>query len=501
MSSSALTESQVATLEEMGIGFVAEGLNAGLGAETGLNVAFVLFSGYLVFVMQLGFAALTAGSVRAKNTKNVLVKNLLDAVVGALFYYLFGYAWAYGAEANGFIGYRNFALAHVPAEASFESWFFQWAFAATAATIVSGAVAERTSFYAYLGYAAFLVGWVYPVVSHWIWDPRGWLSAFKPSDWLFGSGAIDFAGSGVVHMVGGFSGLCGAWVVGPRIGRFDADGKPRPMPGHSAALCTIGTFVLWFGWYGFNPGSALAISPPPLDIVVPRVAVNTTLAAAASGFTTMVIVKLRDDTIDLISILNGVLAGLVAITAPCSVVEPYAAIVIGIVAAPCYIGAAMLELALGVDDPLEAWAIHGACGALGVFSVGLLARQALRFEAGYPDGATAGGLFYGEGIALLGAQVIEILVIIGWVCFFMLPFFLALNRLGLLRVPREEELAGMDVTKHGGSAYPVDEDEAMPSLAKKDNMGYDESLAAEADEPPRVVSGDETNGERRTQEV
>ena len=416
--------------------------------DTALNKMFVLFSGYLVFLMQCGFAMLTAGSVRTKNTKNVLIKNVLDACVGAIAYFLFGWAFAYGAKSNGFIGYSNFALSGLDGDGNafrdYTSWFFQWAFAATAATIVSGSVAERTSFYAYMGYAFFLTAFVYPVVSHWVWG-GGFLSS------IFNTGMIDFAGCSVVHMVGGFAGLSGAIIVGPRFGRFDSEGKPVAMPGHSATLATLGTFLLWFGWYGFNPGSALGITGGAYA-VVERCAATTTLAAAAGGLTTLLLKKIIEHYFDLISVLNGILAGLVAITASCAFVDPWAAIVIGAFGAIVYIGAGMLLLKLKIDDPLEAFPIHGACGLWGALACGLFNRKEYQAAAGLQ--AEQAGLFMHGQFKLFGINLLGCLIIASWVLVLITPFFIVMKVLGLLRISKEEELIGNDISKHGGAAYP-----------------------------------------------
>lgn len=225
--------------------------------EASINTIYLIFSSYLVFIMQLGFAMLCAGSVRAKNATNVMLTNVVDAIVGCLSFYLFGFAFAFGSgsSSNPFIGSNYFALKNVPDGSYDYSYFlFQWAFAIAAAGITSGSIAERTQFSAYLMFSFFLTGFVYPVVAHWVWSTDGWLSPGLTSS-LFGSGAIDFAGSGVVHLVGGIAGLWGALTVGPRTGRFSASGKPLPMRGHSATLVVLGTFLLWFGWFGFNAGS------------------------------------------------------------------------------------------------------------------------------------------------------------------------------------------------------------------------------------------------------
>jgi len=254
------------------------------------NSNFLLTSAYLVFFMQAGFAMLCAGSVRSKNTKNILIKNVLDACVGAFAWFIFGYGFAFGTteghKPNSFLGSGNFAMKGISDSYGVAFYLFQWAFSAAAATIVSGSVAERTKFEAYLGYSFFLTAFVYPAVVHWSWTETGWLGPWRENGAkLLGSGMLDFAGSGVVHMTGGIAGLMGAWIVGPRTGRFAPDGRVNPMPGHSAPLVVLGTFILWVGWYGFNPGSQLAIVAG--SRVVARTAVTTTLAAAGGGLMAM----------------------------------------------------------------------------------------------------------------------------------------------------------------------------------------------------------------------
>lgn len=449
--------------------------------EPALDTFFILVSGYLVFLMQAGFAMLTAGSVRSKNTKNVLLKNVLDACVGAMAYFLFGYAFAYGvhSKAPGFIGSGSYALSGnfgeigLDGDHTLHGFFFQWAFAATAATIVSGSVAERTSFYAYMAYAFFLTAFVYPVVSHWVWG-GGWLATLYNDD----GGVIDFAGCTVVHMVGGFAGLAGAAIVGPRLGRFDSEGKVVPIPGHSATLATLGTFLLWFGWYGFNPGSALALSDGGY-YVAERCAVTTTLAAAAGGVVTLVILKIRDHIFDLLACLNGILAGLVAITACCAFVEPWAAIVIGAIGAMVYIGAAMLLLVLKIDDPLEAFPIHGATGAWGAIAVGFFNVERYQIAAGL-DKHKIWGAFFGGGGKLLGANILAVVVIAAWTLILITPLFVVLKAAGILRISAEEEIIGNDVSKHGGVAYPIDATVAAEKAAARDidSLGMDDSLKA-----------------------
>eukprot|EP00210_Caulerpa_lentillifera_P003868 g3695.t1 len=436
-----------------------------------LDTFFLLASGFLVFFMQCGFCMLSAGSVREKNAKNIILKNLLDACFGALGWYFFGYAFAYGEDSDRALGTDSFALDGVDG-ADYKDWFFQYAFAATAATIVSGAVAERTKFEAYLMYAFFLTAWVYPNVVHWVWSDYGWLSGFRKSDRFNDVGLIDFAGCGVVHMVGGLAGLAGAALVGPRIGRFDANGKARDIPGHSASLALLGVFILWFGWYGFNPGSALGLSGVGY-LVAAHCAVTTTLAAAGGTVTTLIILLIKNYAStghlvwDVIGAGNGALAGLVGITAACAVVEGWAAIVIGIVAGFVYTGASFIVLnVFKVDDPLDAVAVHGFCGAWGLIAAAGFADQDLTRQAGYLAALTEGdgagndsnayGFFMGGDGKFLVSAIVAIAVITAWVLGHMLPFFFITKILGLLRVSNAEEHEGLDVSHHGGAAYPKD---------------------------------------------
>ncbi|KAL6899422.1 hypothetical protein ACP4OV_006080 [Aristida adscensionis] len=429
-----------------------------------VDATYLLFSAYLVFAMQLGFAMLCAGSVRAKNTMNIMLTNVLDAAAGALFYYLFGFAFAFGTPSNGFIGRQFFGLKRLP-EVGFDYDFFlfQWAFAIAAAGITSGSIAERTQFVAYLIYSAFLTGFVYPVVSHWVWSADGWASASRTSGpLLFGSGAIDFAGSSVVHMVGGVAGLWGALVEGPRIGRFDHAGRSVALRGHSASLVVLGSFLLWFGWFGFNPGSFLTIlkSYGPAGSIhgqwsaVGRTAVTTTLAGSTAALTTLFGKRVQTGHWNVIDVCNGLLGGFAAITAGCSVVDPWAAVVCGFVSAWVLIGLNALAARLRFDDPLEAAQLHGGCGAWGVLFTGLFARREY-VEQVYGGGAPGRpyGLFMGGGGRLLAANVVLVVVVAAWVSCTMAPLFLALNKMGLLRVSPEDEMAGMDQTRHGGFAY------------------------------------------------
>ncbi|GMH18766.1 hypothetical protein Nepgr_020607 [Nepenthes gracilis] len=427
-----------------------------------VDTTYLLFSAYLVFSMQLGFAMLCAGSVRAKNTMNIMLTNVLDAAAGGIFYYLFGFAFAFGSPSNSFIGRHFFALNSLPnAIYDYSFFLYQWAFAIATAGITSGSIAERTQFVAYMIYSSFLTGFVYPVVSHWFWSSDGWGSASKNGNLLFGSGVIDFAGSGVVHMVGGIAGFWGALVEGPRIGRYDNAGRSVTLRGHSASLVVLGSFLLWFGWYGFNPGSFTKIlvayggggSYYGQWSAVGRTAVTTTLAGCTAALTTLFGKRILSGHWNVTDVCNGLLGGFAAITSGCSVVEPWAAIICGFVAAVVLICCNQMADKLQYDDPLEAAQLHGGCGSWGVIFTGLFASKRYVDEV-YPGvSGRPYGLFMGGGGKLLAAQIIQILTIVGWVSATMGPLFVILHRLNLLRISAEDEMAGMDLTRHGGFAY------------------------------------------------
>lgn len=434
-----------------------------------VDTTYLLFSTYLVFSMQIGFAMLCAGSVRAKNTMNIMLTNVLDAATGSFFYYVFGFALAYGAPSNGFIGHHFFGLEKFPSESFDYGYFlFQWAFAIAAAGITSGSIAERTQFPAYLIYSSFLTGLVYPITSHWFWSADGWASPFRSENLLFGSGAIDFAGSGVVHMVGAIAGLWGALIEGPRIGRFIDNGRAVPMRGHSATLVVLGTFLLWFGWYGFNPGSFVNILKPygasgsfyGQWSAVGRTAITTTLAGSTAALTTLFGKRILLGHWNVIDVCNGLLGGFAAITAGCSVVDPWAAVICGFVAAWVLIACNKLAEIFKYDDPLEAAQLHGGCGAWGLLFTGLFARKE------YVDQVYPGlenrpyGLVFGGGFGLVGAQLVQILVVVAWVSLTMGTLFFLLHKFNLLRISNEEELAGMDLTSHGGLAYDYNDEES-----------------------------------------
>ena len=303
-----------------------------------IDTTWLMTAAFLVFFMQAGFAMLTAGFVRGKNATNILMKNILDASVGAIAFYAVGYGIAYGvtgesAPGHGLFGDGDFFLKGFD---NYAFWLFQFAFAATAATIVAGAMAGRTKFAAYLVYTVFISAFIYPVVVHWAWDGSGWMTAFRPDTFL-ANGYIDFAGSGVVHTVGGIAGLMGAIIVGPRIGKFGKNGIINAIPGHSSSLAVLGMFILWFGWYGFNPGSTLGLSGGLAEIAA-RVAVTTTLSAGAGAATAAIVSKLWTGNYDMGFVVNGTLGGLVAVTAPTATIEPWAAIIIGSIGALVVMG-------------------------------------------------------------------------------------------------------------------------------------------------------------------
>lgn len=448
----------------------------------GLDVFFLLVMGTMVFFMQCGFAMLCAGSVRQKNVKNILFKNLLDACGGALGFWLVGYGFAYGSGST-YIGLDTFALRGISSGADYAFFFFQFAFAATAATIVAGTVAERCKMVAYLCYSIMLTGFVYPIVVRAIWSGDGWLSKFAPEDKLFmGIGMVDFAGSGVVHMTGGATALVAAVILGARKGRFrDMDGnplsEPESFPPHSVGLQMLGTFILWFGWYGFNPGSALAISPAGYGDVAALSAVTTTIAAAtgvvSSVFTNTMLDYMKTGMVeyDLSYAMNGGLGGLVGITANCCVVTPYWACVIGGIAGWVYIACSKLLVSLRIDDAVDAIPVHFGCGIWGCIATGIFAHPDL-VNSVYGSGGA--GIIYGQGITLLLVELTGVGFIIGWVTAVMTPYFTMLKVMGLFRVDPLEEEVGLDISHHKGSAYDLtaaDNDAVDTYIEKRSQHG------------------------------
>ncbi|MEM1180259.1 MAG: ammonium transporter [Acidobacteriota bacterium] len=401
----------------------------------GLSTLWILMAAAMVFLMQAGFGMVESGLIRTKNSANVLMKNLLDFCFAALGFFVFGYAIMYGSE-GAFVGTEGWFLvgASSPVEGlPFEIfWLFQAVFAGTAATIVSGAVAERMRFTAYLAYSFLITAFVYPVVGHWVWG-GGWLASLD---------FHDFAGSTVVHGVGGVSALIAAWMLGPRFGRFNKNGTANVIGGHSLPLVALGTFILWFGWYGFNAGSTLGMGEPD---VVARVAMNTTLAPSAAAIVAMFVAWGRYGKPDLSLALNGALAGLVGITAPCAVVGSGASIFIGIVAGFLVVFGIEWLNVVRIDDVVGAFPVHGLCGAWGTVAVGLFGQASL--------GSPADGLFYGGGFGQLGIQCLGVFACFAFAAVAMGIVFKTIDAVLGLRVSHETELRGLDIEEHGLESY------------------------------------------------
>lgn len=423
-----------------------------------LDTFYVLVAAYLVFLMQLGFALVEAGAVSMKNTTNILFKNVMDAIIGAIVFYVIGYAFAYGRiDDNAFIGVTNFALSKEDGT-TYEYFLFQWAFAATAATIVSGSMAERTNIWAYLAYTVCLTGFIYPVVVHWVWDSNGWLSASNPNPLWSGNpsnsnGFIDFAGSSVVHMVGGLGGLVGAIIIGPRSGRFEinpdgTNGKPLPRPGHNIVLQAMGTCILWFGWYGFNAGSTLGAVG--LTKIASLVAVNTIISAASCSITCMAIGFYWNGNFEFEVVLNGIIGGLVSITASCATVEPWHALLIGVIGALVYFISSKCILWAHIDDPIDAAAVHGFCGIWATLAVGIFSTDDNIARAGYNDTDFASS---GRQFSL---QLVGMLVILAWILSTSFVMFLVIDKTIGLRVSADIEEEGIDLSEHGSKAYNSD---------------------------------------------
>ncbi|GMI09528.1 hypothetical protein TrVE_jg10393 [Triparma verrucosa] len=467
-----------------------------------IDTFWLIFAGSLVFFMQAGFAMLCAGCVRTINIKNIMLKNLLDACGGAIGYWILGYGFAYGSNDNAFIGDYNFLLVNADGMTGYDLsfFFFQWAFAATAATIVAGTVAERCRMIAYFIYSFALTAFVYPIVTRAFWDVHGWGSAFRSTGpRMFDVGMIDFAGSGVVHLTGGTTALVAAIILGPRIGRFkDEHGvkllHPKDMGSHSVILQVLGTFILWFGWYGFNPGSTLIHSTPDASYTAAICAVNTTLSAASGAISAFGLrwFLSEEGLLDITALSNGALSGLVAITAGCSVVWPWAAVVIGFTGGFIYIGASNLLIKLGIDDAVDAIPVHFANGIWGCIAVGLFATGTLINKAYDAPTTLYQGWFYewgngsGDG-RLLAAQLCGVLFIIGWTVCLMFPLFWTLNQFGLFRVSREEEQVGLDISHHGGAGVHLTKPTAE-AIENHRRSSLDKSRSTHGQSPAPVTA-------------
>ena len=407
-----------------------------------IDTVWMLIAAFLVFFMQAGFAMVETGFTRAKNAANILMKNLMDFSVGSIAFWLVGFGIMFGVSRIGLFGASGFFLSSADPSTGdglwqFAFWMFQAVFAATAATIVSGTMAERTRFPAYLIYSFFICALIYPIAGHWIWG----------GGWLGNKGMIDFAGSTVVHSVGGWAALAGAILLGPRLGKYNKDGTSRAIPGHNIPLAALGVFVLWFGWFGFNAGSTTSGT----NLSIATIAVTTNLAAAAGAILAMFTTWVRFGKPDTSMALNGALAGLVSITAGCANVSPLGAIIIGALGGILVVFAVeFIDKVLHVDDPVGAISVHGVCGAWGTLAVGLFA------QAAYGEASGAGavnGLFFGGGISQFITQLIGVVSVFAWVfgAAFIL-FYIIKNTVGL-RASDEEQLKGLDIGEHGMEAY------------------------------------------------
>ncbi|MGI6114928.1 ammonium transporter [Luoshenia tenuis] len=427
------------------------------------DTIWVLLGAALVFFMQAGFAMVETGFTRAKNAGNIVMKNLMDFSLGAPIFWLVGFGIMFGAG-NQFFGWFDFMS---QADYSFLGlsvptpvfMIFQTVFCATAATIVSGAMAERTKFASYCLYSIAISLIVYPVSGHWIWG-GGWLSEM---------GFHDFAGSTAVHMVGGVSALIGAKMLGPRIGKYDKDGKPKAILGHSLTLGALGVFILWFCWFGFNGTSTLSATGDDTLTSMGSIFMTTNLAAAVAAVTTMCVTWVRYKKPDVSMTLNGALAGLVAITAGCDMVSPLGAAIIGLVAGVLIVfGVEFVDKVLKIDDPVGAIGVHGICGAAGTILTGLL--------------ATDGGLFYGGGFQFLGVQVVGVLSVIAWVTVTMTIIFFIIKKTIGLRVTPEEEIAGLDIEEHGLASSYADF-MPMPASLTGDGVAMTAAVSAAVSAP------------------
>lgn len=411
-------------------------------ATDGVNYVWTLVAAFIVFFMQAGFACVEAGLTRAKSAVNIMMKNMMDFAVGTLAFWAVGFGLMFGVSAStgGFLGTNGFFFSGVTDNKWFFAfWMFQVVFAATAATIVSGAMAERTKFVAYLVYSAVISAVIYPIFGAWAW---GNLFNTDNAPWLAKMGFVDFAGSTVVHSIGGWAALAGAMVLGPRIGKYDRNGKPVAIPGHNLPLAAIGVFILWFGWFGFNPGSTT--SGTNLDIA--RIAVITNLSGAAGAVSAMIVSWVMFKKPDMSMTMNGALAGLVGITAGCANISAVGAVATGLIAGVLVFFAVLFFEKMKIDDPVGAISVHGVCGAFGTLAVGLFADGAIN--------DSVKGLFYGGGFTLLGTQAVGVGTAFVWsfgLCFVL--FKLISATIGL-RVTKEEEIEGLDLSEHDNRAYP-----------------------------------------------
>jgi len=410
------------------------------GFQSTLDTLWVLLAAFLVFFMNAGFALVESGLCRAKNTVNILAKNFIVFGLGVIGYWTIGYALMFGGEGT-FIGSTGFLLSGLDPEINglplHAFFFFQLCFAVTAATIVSGAVAERIKIQSFMVFSVVLTAVVYPVVGHWVWGAGGFLAE---------RGFADFAGSTVVHSVGGWAALVGAFLLGPRLGKYDKQGRVRPIPGHNMALVTLGGMILWLGWFGFNAGSELAANGPVLAHVATTTAISAAFGTVAATFW----IWWRAGKPDLTLIVNGMLGGLVGVTAGCRFVEPYAAAIIGILCGIVVIEAVRMFDRIRIDDPVGAISVHLVCGVFGTLLTGVFGKEAL--------GMARDGLFYGGGTAQLWIQLQGVIATAAFVAPMALVVWTVINRTIGMRVSAEDELIGLDLSEMGMEAYPAPTD-------------------------------------------
>jgi Amt family ammonium transporter len=409
--------------------------------QVNLNIVWTCIAAFLVFFMQAGFAMVEAGFCRAKNAVNILMKNLMDFSIGTIVFFFLGFGLMFGVT-NGVFGTTDFAISNISGDGAHWNYtflLFQTVFAGTAATIVSGSMAGRTRFKAYLVYSVFICAFIYPIFGSWAWG-----SLLNGNGWLEKLGFCDFAGSTVVHSIGGWLALAGAIVLGPRLGKYGPDKKPKAILGHNIPLAALGVFILWFGWFGFNPGSTTVGNGE-----IGRVAVTTNMAAAAGAIVAMIVSWFISKKPDASMSLNGALAGLVAITAGCYTVTPMGVLIIGAVAG-CLVVLSVLFIdeVLKVDDPVGAVSVHGVCGAFGTIACGLFNAEGV---LGIGDANT--GLLYGGGLKQLGVQLTGAGACFVWAFVLGLIMFTVIKKTVGLRASVEEELKGLDIGEHGMEAY------------------------------------------------
>lgn len=411
-----------------------------------IDTVWMLLAAMLVFFMQPGFALCEAGFTRCKNTANILFKNFVDFMVGSVLFWFVGFGMMFGNGGDGFVGIPNFGdlLFYTNASGLPTEGFliFETVFCATSATIVSGAMAERTKFSMYCVYSFFISLIIYPIEGHWTWG-GGWLCNANANSFMintFGITFHDFAGSAIVHSVGGVLALVGAIVLGPRHGKYDKQGKSRAIPGHNLMAAALGVFILWFGWFGFNPGSQLAASGEVNRVAISHVFLTTNLSAVAGGLATMFITWIKYGKPSFSLTLNGILAGLVGITAGCDLVSPLGSLIIGFICGTVLVFAIeFIDVKLHIDDPVGASSVHGVCGILGTLLTGLFAVDS--------------GALYGHGFSFLGAQAFGIICIDLWAAATGILLFWGINKIAGLRVDQRIEEEGLDIYEHGESCY------------------------------------------------